>query len=208
MLKRLALILSASAALATAADGVMTSAERSYLVEQLESSKKTMLSAIAGLSEAQWNYKSAPDRWSVAQCAEHLILAEDYLFGATQQILKSPAVPRPENSNAEYDRKVVSMVQDRSHKFTAPEPIAPSTGTTSKFATPADAAREFTARRDKTIAYVKSTQDDLRVHVMQGPIGPMDDYQFFLLLASHSVRHTMQMKEVQADSGYPKASAE
>jgi hypothetical protein len=205
MLKRLALVLSASAALATAADGVMTSAERSYLIEQLESSKKTMLTAIAGLSEAQWNYKPAPDRWSVAQCAEHLILAEDYLFGATQQILKSPAVPRPENSNAEYDRKVVSMVQDRSHKFTAPEPIAPSSG---KFATPADAAREFTARRDKTIAYVKSTQDDLRVHVMQGPIGLMDDYQFFLLLASHSVRHTMQMKEVQADSGYPKASAE
>ena len=208
MFRRLALVLSASAALAAAADGSMTSAERSYLVEQLESSKKTMLAAIEGLTDAQWNFKPAPDRWSVAQCAEHLILAEDYIFGATQQFLKTPAVPRPENSNAEYDRKFVAQVQDRSHKFTAPEPITPSTGATSKFATPADAAREFAARRDKTIAYVKTTQDDLRVHVAPGPLGQIDDYQFLLLLASHSVRHTLQMKEVQASPGYPKASAE
>jgi hypothetical protein len=97
----------------------------------------------------------------------------------------------------------VAGVQDRSNKVTAPEPITPS----GKFATPSDAAREFTARRDKTIAYVKSTDDDLRVHVGPSPLGQIDDYQFLLLLASHTVRHTLQMKEVQAHPGYPKTSA-
>ena len=203
MVKRLALLLSASTVLAAAADGSMTSSERSYLLEQLETSRKNMLASIEGLTDAQWKFKPAPNVWSVAECAEHLILAEDYIFGASQQILKTPAVPRPEKSNAEFDHKLVAGVQDRSNKVTAPEPITPS----GKFATPSDAAREFTARRDKTIAYVKSTDDDLRVHVGPSPLGQIDDYQFLLLLASHTVRHTLQMKEVQGNPGYPKAPA-
>ena len=73
--------------------------------------------------------------------------------------------------------------------------------------TPKDAASEFTARRDKTIAYVKSTNDELRVHVGPGPVGPMDAYQLLLLLASHSARHTAQIREVQGNAGYPKTAS-
>ena len=185
-----------------AAEGSMTPAERAYLLEQLATSKQAMLASIQGLSADQWAFKPAPAVWSVKECAEHIILAEDYIFGASQQILKTPAVPRPAASNEEVDHKLVAGVQDRSKKATAPEPIVPS----GKFATPGDAAREFTARRDKTIAYAKSTDDDLRVHVAPGPAGPMDAYQFLLLLASHSARHTAQIREVQGNAGYPKAA--
>jgi uncharacterized damage-inducible protein DinB len=185
-----------------AAEGSMTPAERTYLLEQLTTSKQAMLASIQGLSADQWAFKPAPTVWSVKECAEHLILAEDYIFGATQRILKSPAVARPAGSNEEMDHKLVAGVQDRSKKATAPEPIVPS----GKFATPEEAAREFTARRDKTISYVKTTDDDLRVHVGPGPIGPMDAYQFLLLLASHSARHTAQIREVQANAEYPKGA--
>jgi hypothetical protein len=129
-----------------------------------------MLASIQGVTEAQWKFKPAPNVWSVAECAEHIVLAEDFIFGFAQQALKTPVVPRLATANAEADRKLVAAIQDRSKKATAPEPITPS----GKFATPADAVREFTARRDKTIAYVKTTQDDLRAHAMEGPAGPMD----------------------------------
>jgi hypothetical protein len=138
----------------------------------------------------------------VQECAEHIILAENYIFGGAQQILKSPAVDRPAISNEEVDHKIVAGVQDRSHKVKAPEAIVPS----GKFATPEDAAREFTARRDKTIAYVTTTTDALRVHVGPGPAGPMDAYQFLLLLAAHSARHTAQIREVESNVGYPKTA--
>jgi len=184
--------------------GKLNDAERTYLIEQLELSKKNMLASISGLTEAQWRFKPAPSVWSVAECAEHLVLAEDYLFSATQDVLKSPAVERPASSNSQTDHMLVAGVLDRSKKATAPEPITPSGG---KFATPAEAAREFTARRNKTIAYVKTTQDDLRIHTAPGPLGPMDAYQFLLLIASHAGRHTLQIKEVEANPGYPKASA-
>jgi uncharacterized damage-inducible protein DinB len=184
-----------------AADGgAMSDAERTYLLDQLDQSKKAMLASINGLSQAQWTFKPAPAVWSVQECAEHIVLAEEFIMGGAQQILKSPATDRLPTANAETDRKFVARIQDRSQKATAPEPIVPS----GKFATPADATREFTARRDKTIAYVKSTQDELRAHSGPGPVGPMDGYQFLLLLASHSARHTAQIREVESNPAYPK----
>jgi uncharacterized damage-inducible protein DinB len=181
----------------------MTAEERAYLLQQLESSKKEVLSAIQGLTHSQWTFKPAPNVWSVQECAEHIILAEDYIFGGAQQILKTPAVARPATSTAEQDHALVARLHDRSQKATAPEPITPS----GKFATPDDAVREFTARRDKSIQYVKTTEDALRVHVGPGPAGPMDSYQFLLLMASHSSRHSAQMREVESNPGYPRTSA-
>lgn len=194
-------VLTCLAAPALAAEGEMTPAERAYLLDQLEQSKKAMLASIQGLSGEQWKFKPAPAVWSVAECAEHIILAEDFIFGFAQDALKAPAGPRLENANAEHDRGIVATLQDRSKKATAPEPITP----TDKFATPEAAIREFTARRDKTIAFVKTTDAPLRVHVIDGPAGRMDAYQFLLLLAAHSARHTAQIREVQSNPAYPKA---
>ncbi len=183
--------------------GAMTDGERSYLLAQLEESKKNMLESITGLTPAQWRFKAAPDRWSVAECAEHIVKAEGYIFGASQKFLQSPAVPRLATATPEVDQKIVARVEDRSHKMKAPEPIVPS----GQYATPDEAAQAFIAARDKTIAYVKTTNDDLRTHAGPGPTGsPMDAYQFLLLLSSHSARHTEQIREVEADPNYPKAS--
>lgn len=203
MKKHLALSMLAISALAIpaiAADGgALNDSERAFLIEQMEISKKAFLASISGLSEAQWKFKPAATVWSVAECAEHIVLSETFLFDTSQQILKSPAVARPERSNAEFDHQLAIGVQDRSHKATAPEPITPS----GKINSPADAAKAFTEKRDSNEAYVKSTSDDLRVHVAPGPAGPMDSYQFLVLMATHTARHTAQIKEVQANPNYP-----
>ena len=185
---------------AMAADGgTLTDSERAFLIDQMEMSKKAFLASIDGLSQAQWKFKPAPEVWSVAECAEHIVLAEDFIFAGAQGVLKSPAVARPEKSNAEVDKQLAILVQDRSHKVTAPEPLVPS----GKVNSPADAARLFTEKRDAHEAYVKTTSDELRTHVGPGPAGPMDSYQFLILMATHTARHTAQIKEVQANANYP-----
>jgi len=204
MRKILAFCILAAAPILAAENGAMTPAERTFLVEQLEKSKADFLASIAGVTSAQWTFKPAPDVWSVAECSEHIILAEDFLRGVAQNMLKSPAVERLATSNAEVDQKLVTGVGDRSQKRKAPEPIVPS----GKIATPADAVAEFAARRDKSLEYARTTTDDLRVHVTKGPAGPMDAYQFLLLMASHTGRHTQQIREVEANADYPKATAQ
>lgn len=206
MRKTLALFVFAAAPIFAAETGAMTDSERAYLVEQLEKSKKDFLAAISGLTDAQWKYKPAPEVWSVAECAEHIVLSEGFIGGAAQMTLKSPAADRLESSNEQHDHEIVGMIYDRSHKAKAPEQIKPG-GT--KFATPADAAAAFTAARDKSLDYARTTDDPLRVHSTKaGPVGPMDSYQLLLLMAAHAGRHTLQIIEVESSPGYPKTTAQ
>jgi hypothetical protein len=191
-----------SVAPAMAADGgTLNDSERAFLIEQMEMSKKAFLASIAGISEAQWTFKPVPTVWSVQECAEHIMLSETYISDSAKKMLQIPAVPRPERSTSEFDHMLAIGVQDRTQKHTAPEPIDPA-GRASTL-TPADARKGFTAKRDENEAYVKTTTDDLRVHVAPGPAGPMDAYQFLVLMATHTARHTAQIKEVQANPNYP-----
>jgi uncharacterized damage-inducible protein DinB len=201
MRKILSISILAALPMLAADNGSLNDAERAFLIEQMEMSKKAFLTSISGLSEAQWKFKPAANVWSVQECAEHIILAEGYISESAKKILMTPAVPRPERSNAEFDRILAAGVQDRSHKLTAPEPIDPA-GRAAAL-TPAEAASSFTAKRDANEEYVKTTSDDLRVHVAPGPAGPMDSYQFLVLMASHTARHTAQIREVQSNPNYP-----
>jgi hypothetical protein len=204
-MKKLLAVCLLAAPMFAASDGAINDTERAFLLDQMQKSKKDFLSSLQGMTDAQWRYKPAPNVWSVAECAEHIVLSEDFLFNtATKQVMQSPAVDRPETSNPEQDRKLAGMVADRSHKATAPEPLVPS----GKINSPADAIREFTAKRDRNMEYVKTTKDDLRIHATKGPIGTMDAYQFLVLMAVHTSRHTAQIREVQANAEYPKTSAE
>lgn len=51
-----------------------------------------MAEATKGLSEAQWNFKRGPERWSVAEVLEHIVLVEDFLLENTsQEVMQAPA---------------------------------------------------------------------------------------------------------------------
>jgi hypothetical protein len=129
------------------------------------------------------------------------VLSETFIYDSALQLLKTPAVPRPDRSNAGFDHQLAIGVQDRSHKATAPEPIDPA-GRASAL-TPDGAAKAFTEKRNHNEEYVKTTSDELRTHVGPGPAGPMDAYQTLVLMATHTARHTAQIKEVQANANYP-----
>ena len=183
----------------------LTQEERDHAVAELEGSKKAFLDATKGLSAAQWNFKSAPERWSVAECAEHIALAEGYIFGlVSEKIVKAPANPEKRYAAKGKDEVLVKMLQDRSHKATAPEPIDPVKHGSM---TPEASVKLFLDNRAHTIEYIKTTQEDLRDHLFDHPvpaIGTLDAYQWILLISGHSRRHTLQILEVKADPNFPK----
>src|ERR1700693_1136229 len=81
----------AGAAAAKAQD--VSQADRDRALQYLESTKRGVVDATKGLSDAQWNFKPAPDRWSIAEVMEHLAAAEDLIRGMDQeQVMKSPAI--------------------------------------------------------------------------------------------------------------------
>ncbi len=189
----------AGAASARAQDA--SQVDKEHALQYLESTKKGVLDATKGLSDAQWNFKPAPDRWSVAEVMEHLAAAEDMLRGVTQeQIMKSPAVPvRSAEEIKKADESVLTMVPDRSHKAQAPEPLRP----TNRFGSPAAAQKHFVESRASTEEYLRNATG-LREHLGDSPLGKLDGYEFVLFTAAHSERHTKQMLEVKADPNFPK----
>jgi hypothetical protein len=77
-----------------APSGSLTKEERDRAVDYLKQTQKEFLAAIEGLSDAQWKFKSAPDRWSIAEVAEHIAVTEDTIWQLVSgKIMKSPAAP-------------------------------------------------------------------------------------------------------------------
>ena len=176
-----------------------TQADKDKALAYLETTKKGVLDATKGLSEAQWNFKAAPDKWSVAQCAEHIAAAEDFIRGMiVEKVMKAPAAP--DRDVAKLDAGVMAMIPDRSTKAQAPEPLVP----TNRFGSPEGSLKHFVESRGTTEDFLKKIPD-LRAHAADSPLGSkLDAYEWVLFIAAHSERHTKQIEEVKADPNFPK----
>lgn len=193
----IALALMAGASAVSAQE--VTQAEKDKALQYLETTKKNILEATKGLSEAQWNFKAAPDRWSVAQVMEHIAASEDFIRGMVKEKVMMAPAGDPGRDVKKTDEAVLMMVPDRTTKAQAPEPLVP----TNRFGAPEGSLKHFLESRTATEDFLKTTTD-LRSHVADSPLGKLDGYEFVLFIAAHSERHTKQINEVKADSNFPK----
>ena len=175
-----------------------TQEERDHAVKYLDEIRAKVMEATKGLSVAQLNFKPSPDRWSVAEVAEHIAAAEDMLYGTIQdQVMKAPA---GEDVKA-INEFVLAAIPDRTDKAQAPEPLKP----TNRFASLEGTLKHFNKSRDKTVGFVKTGQG-LRDHAVDSPLGKkLDAYEWVFFIAAHSERHSKQILEVKADPKLPKS---
>jgi hypothetical protein len=193
----IALLMMAAATSAAAQE--VTQAEKDKALQYLETTKKGVLEATKGLSEAQWNFKPAPERWSVAQVMEHIAAAEDFIRGMVKEKIMMAPAGEPGRDVKKTDDGVLAMVPDRTTKLQAPEPLVP----TNRFGSPDASIKHFVESRATTEDFLK-TATGLRDHVADSPMGKLEGYEFVLLIAAHSERHTKQINEVKADPNFPK----
>jgi hypothetical protein len=191
---------------ALAADKTATAPkyDAKFAEKYLKDTQKNFLDSFKGLSEAQLKFKAAPDKWSVMEVAEHVTKAED-MFNqmVTEQVMKTPPADADKLASvAGKEAGILDKVPDRSVKAQAPEALKP----TGKWATREELVKEFKATRAKNIEYIKANYPEMRKHIMEGPpgTGTNDAYQWMLLMAAHSKRHTAQIEEVKADPNFPK----
>lgn len=180
----------------------LTDQERAEAVKYFEETRQNFLDAVKGLSEAQWRYKAGPDRWSIAEVAEHIAISEETLFNlVTRQLMQTPAAPEKKEAAKGKEALIRASITNRSVKAQAPEMLKPA----NRWATQGELVKAFNASRDKTISYIKETQEDLRSHFHAHPVfKDIDAYQCLIYMSGHSARHTAQINEVKEDAGYPK----
>jgi len=190
---------------ALAAAPKLTSPELDLARLYLEQTRNGVIGATKGLSPAQWNFKPAPDRWSIAEIVEHIVVTQELVLGPLRdQLAKAP--PPLERNNKHVDAIIINQFPDRTIKVKAPEVLQP----TSRWS-PEEAMQRLVANYSRLVEVLETTPD-LRQHAIDAPplkiitngeYEKMDGYQWILAAAAHAERHTKQILEVKADPDFP-----
>ncbi len=171
----------------------LTDAERQELIDLLNRSKAEFDQLVAGVEGEAWTFKPAPDKWSVGEVAEHLLLAEGLLFGIVEGALEADPNPEWQAAEAKGIEILLQRVPDRSQKFQAPEPIQPK-GEMGR----AELLDKFAAARQGTLDFVRTTQAPVKQHTAPNPLtGDANVRQWVVFIAAHNLRHNQQIAEVK-----------
>ncbi len=185
-----------------AADAHMTAEERTKVLQWLDESRQEFLAAIDGVTETQWKWKPAPERWSVGETAEHIVLAEAALFENVQKAVASPVNPVWEEKTKGKTEFIERVMAPRLGKAQAPEAVVPKGDMT-----PAQVKERFARQRAEIAKFAGETEVALKEHTVEHPFpafATLNAYQWLIYAPLHTMRHDKQIAEVKATAGYPK----
>ena len=158
------------------------------------------------LTPDQFNWRAAPEKWSVGQCVEHLnITTERYLPVLTQQI----ASARDRGLSAR--RPFTMGLLERSFFWMLEPPVRARVKAPKAFHAAPDLAVEATVARwralhDQLAECLRSAEGvdlgGIKVKSQFGPLSFTLGGTFSILLA-HERRHTWQAREVMNAPGFP-----
>jgi DinB superfamily len=177
----------------------MTEAERAELVELLLESEREFMEELEGVNERQWSFKLEPDRWSVGEVVEHIVLADGLLFDtATKSLTGQP--------DAQWDATLSKTetlrraLPDRSCRVDAPGVIQP------RGAMPREELlSRFIDQRARVVKYARETDAPLKAHTAANPFfGRLNVHQWLLYIPLHHLRHNQQIAELKASAAYPR----
>jgi len=187
-----------------AGDGKITPQERAAAIKMLKDSQNELLSYIEKLSDAQWNFRPAPFKWTVGETAEHIALAEGLLFGAVERAVAAPVNPDWETKSAGKEALLDNVLAARKGKAAAPEPIQPLKRKMSR----TEIMSLLKDGRAKSLKFIESTDVPLKAHTLDHPFpvfGTLNAYQWLVYIPAHNLRHNKQIAEIMSNPAFPKS---
>lgn len=167
------------------------------MVQLLRDSEIEFLGLVSALTEAQWAGRPAPDRWSVQQIAEHLVLGEAGMLLKIKEAMAAPPRPDWAEQDARKAKFLDRVLPDRNLKAAAPAPLHPHRGWTRE-----ETVSRYQAGRVKTLACAQELDRPWKSHVSEHPFpvfNMLNAYHWLLYIPLHNVRHNQQIAEVLKD---------
>lgn len=175
------------------------------VVDYITRQRAKLLVVVEGVSEAQREFKPTAEHWSIKEIAHHLWAVE----GATAKLMSNLLRQATENQlpeDADPNASVLNSLDDHAATFTqrfqAPERFVPID---------AVALEASIAKLGETRAKLLEPLDalcryDISSLLYPHPaIGPINAYQWLLVMGAHEARHTAQIKRLMEDPQYPAA---
>ena len=176
------------------------------LVSELEKVSDDVQETFGNLSAEQINWKPSTDGWSVGQCFEHLIKANELFYGELEKI----ATGTRKNSFLEgysplssfFGNLLISSLKKDARKFKAPTPkiVPPSEIDT-------NIVEIFAAHQSELIDKIKRTAvADWQKTKVTSPFMKLITYKLsdgYQVIVEHEKRHVRQAERVLQSESFP-----
>ena len=163
---------------------------KSVLVSVLEDGRLDVVGSVKDLSDSAAATKPAPERWSVLECMEHIVVVEERFLGWLAN-----GAPIEAAENREKEAELRTKIRDRSYKAQAPEATRP----TGRFTSVGAAIEAFNRVRDLSVRVAEERGEALfSVGVTHPRFGDMNGAELVHVLTAHACRHAAQIRETRS----------
>ena len=166
-----------------------------------EQARERFMAAVSNLTEAQVNFRPDENQWTIAEIVEHVSIVNDGFLRLTHKLLKeAESAPRPPKPDLNLGHTSLDENGQQQGQFQAPERVRPQGDARIE-----DSLAKMRASLDG-LAEIRSRLEavDLSEQMFPHPfLGPINAYQWMVLLGEHEDRHRGQIERLKATAGYP-----
>jgi len=166
-----------------------------------ERAQGRFMAAVSNLTEAQANFRPDENQWTIAEIVEHVGTVNDGVLRLTHKLLKeAESAPRPSKADLNLGHTSLDENGQQQGKVEAPDRVRPQGGvriedSLAKIQTLLDGLAEIRSRLEAV---------DLSEQMFPHPfLGPINAYQWMVLLGEHEDRHRGQIERLKAAAGFP-----
>jgi hypothetical protein len=163
---------------------------------------------VAGLSEEQLNWTSAPDKWSIAQCLDHLAVTSEKFDSYLTEAIARGRAKWPVSAPLAYKPTwlggwlIKQVLPEATRRVPAPKIFAPSQSRTIH-----GALERFLKRQAELLRFVREADGlDYNKTRLRSPVTPLMRYSLadaFVVTVVHGQRHLLQARRVRATPEFP-----
>lgn len=168
------------------------------ILDSIDGTRSRLLARIESLNADDENLRASSDGWTVAEIVEHLAIIEDQLTKLTGMMLTKAEAG---GERAELRIKPVSIdhfiERSLNEKYQAPEAVRPRGGVAI-----ADSIVKMRRTRE-TLRALRPRLEATNLATVQYPhpaFGPLNLYEWLILIGAHEERHLRQIERVMQSS--------
>ena len=170
------------------------------IVDYIEGERQALLAGVQNLSQAQLDFKPAPEQWSVGEILHHLHVVEKGLPKLYAMLLQKTAEAgfKPETAGSMLQSLDHKQLDVPNQKLQAPKRVFPQAGI---------AKNELFAllkSSRQTLIDAVSQAGDYDLSEVKWPhpfFGDINFYQWILFVGKHEKRHLGQINRLKAAQG-------
>jgi uncharacterized damage-inducible protein DinB len=166
-----------------------------------EQAQARFMAAVSDLTDEQADFRPDENQWTIAEIVEHISIVNDGFLRLTHKLLKqAESAPRPPRADLSLGHTSLDENGQQPGPFQAPDRVRPQGGVS---------VEDSLAKMRASLAGFTEIQSrleavDLSEQMFPHPaLGPINAYQWMVLLGEHEDRHRGQIERLKAAAGSP-----